>query len=264
MKTNENTIFEGLLLCNEPVVVNNIGKHDLKVYSPNLKDVVKTISKGLYERYYSFCNLSVSVLDRIDTDWIDKISKETTIDLRKQDGFFQFMFLGEIINKKTFLNSILFFTRETWKVEMSPEYRLISENGNIINSKNYKDYQRAVTIAIGDKDRKEASEIQDVQEKSKYQTKMEEARDRTDKRLRELTGKGLNESDNSLDLLDLISILSSKSNLNIVEIWKLNIYQFDNQFKRSRIADDVNLGVRRILAGASEKDVGLKNLYCKI
>lgn len=55
---------------------------------------------------------------------------------------------------------------------------------------------------------------------------------------------------------DLVSVLAANgNNLNILNIWDLNMYQFNNQFNRMKMIEDYDIGIRSLLAGATGEDV---------
>lgn len=68
------------------------------------------------------------------------------------------------------------------------------------------------------------------------------------KRINEKLGK--DPDDDKVTFVDLVSVLAAKhSNLNIMNVWDLTYFQFDNQFKRMQLVDNYDLSVRQILAG---------------
>jgi hypothetical protein len=65
--------------------------------------------------------------------------------------------------------------------------------------------------------------------------------------------------DDEITFHDLISVLAANSkSVNILNVWDLNIYQFNNQFTRMKMIEDYDIGIRSILAGAKSEDVKLK------
>lgn len=66
-----------------------------------------------------------------------------------------------------------------------------------------------------------------------------------------------NESEIYFD--DLISTLAANGNgLNILNIWNLTLYQFNNQFNRMKMIEDYEINIRQLLAGAKPEEVDLK------
>jgi hypothetical protein len=95
---------------------------------------------------------------------------------------------------------------------------------------------------------KKAKEIADLQR---------EARE-TINRIKGKTGGTLNFS-------DLISAFCSYSkNINILNVWEMTIFQFDNQFKRMQIVNDYEIGIQSLLHGADSKKVNIKHFISKL
>ena len=66
-------------------------------------------------------------------------------------------------------------------------------------------------------------------------------------------------------LIDLISVLASKhNNLNIMNIWELNYFQFNDQFQRMQLIENYDMSVRQLLAGVDKKHVNLEHYIKKI
>jgi hypothetical protein len=75
-----------------------------------------------------------------------------------------------------------------------------------------------------------------------------------------------NDSDGEpLTFADLVSILSANgNNINLLNVWDLNFYQFNNQFNRMKMLEDYDISIRSLLAGAKAEDVDLKHWMSKI
>ena len=73
-------------------------------------------------------------------------------------------------------------------------------------------------------------------------------------------------SDNdNLNFADLTSILAANGNgINIINVWDLTFYAFNNQFARMKMLEDYDISIRSLLAGADSKDVDLKHWMIKI
>lgn len=77
-----------------------------------------------------------------------------------------------------------------------------------------------------------------------------------------LKGKSkLKNKKNEVTFNDLISVLASngENGLNILNIWNLTIYQFQDQFARMQMIEDFDMNFRQLLAGAKKEDVDLKH-----
>jgi len=71
--------------------------------------------------------------------------------------------------------------------------------------------------------------------------------------------------EDSLTLFDLISVLASNSNnLNILNIWDLSIFQFNDQFNRMQMIEEYEININSLLHGADSKKINLKHYLRKI
>lgn len=78
------------------------------------------------------------------------------------------------------------------------------------------------------------------------------------RKLNQRLGRKIDED--KITLSDLISVLASKhNNLNIMNIWDLTYYQFDNQFKRMQLIENYDIGVRQLLAVGPFGGIDTKN-----
>lgn len=67
-------------------------------------------------------------------------------------------------------------------------------------------------------------------------------------------------NNNIISFEDLVSVLAANGNgLNILNIWDLTMYQFNNQFSRMQMIEDYNINIRQLLAGAKKEDMVLKH-----
>ncbi|MCF7755569.1 hypothetical protein KQ941_14040 [Paenibacillus xylanexedens] len=78
------------------------------------------------------------------------------------------------------------------------------------------------------------------------------------RRVREL--KESSSSEDALTFTDLISILSSNANgINILNVFDLNFFQFNDQFNRMKLLDDYEVNIQALLHGADSKSIKLKH-----
>ena len=60
-------------------------------------------------------------------------------------------------------------------------------------------------------------------------------------------------------MTDLIGSLTTKTSLNIVDVWQLSYYTFNDQFRRMRLLEQYSAGLQSIMAGADPKKIKLKD-----
>lgn len=66
--------------------------------------------------------------------------------------------------------------------------------------------------------------------------------------------------DSQLDFFDLVGSLAAGGNgLNIINIWDITYYAFNDQFKRMQMREEYDNGVRSLLAGAKPEKIKLKH-----
>src|SRR5690606_21994752 len=76
---------------------------------------------------------------------------------------------------------------------------------------------------------------------------------------------GREPDDDRIEFADLVSVLAAKHpNLNIVNVWELTYFQFNNQFQRMQLIESYDFGVRQILAGFDKDKVKLQHYIKKI
>lgn len=87
------------------------------------------------------------------------------------------------------------------------------------------------------------------------------------KKAREIVAKVKNAEDNNepLTLADLVSILCANgNNINLLNVWDLTFYQFNNQFNRMKMLEDYDINIRSLMAGADPSKIELKHWMSKI
>ena len=82
-----------------------------------------------------------------------------------------------------------------------------------------------------------------------------------------LKGRQLLQKKSGLEVTfeDLISVMAANGNgLNVLNVWELTLYQFNNQFSRMQMIEDYDINIRSLLAGAKKEDIQLKHYIRKI
>ena len=60
-------------------------------------------------------------------------------------------------------------------------------------------------------------------------------------------------------MADLVASLTINSALDIVNVWSISYYAFNDQFKRMRILEQYSTGLQSIMAGADPKKIKLQD-----
>jgi phenylalanyl-tRNA synthetase alpha subunit len=74
-----------------------------------------------------------------------------------------------------------------------------------------------------------------------------------------------NKKESSLEFYDLVaSLAAGGNNLNIINVWDLTYYAFNDQFRRMQMKEEYENNVQSLLAGADSKKIKLKHWIRKI
>ncbi len=65
--------------------------------------------------------------------------------------------------------------------------------------------------------------------------------------------------ESKIEISDLVGSLTSRTSLNILEVWNISYYSFNDQFKRMRILESYETGLQSLMAGADPKKIKLKD-----
>ncbi|TPG68902.1 hypothetical protein EEL31_10415 [Brevibacillus laterosporus] len=83
------------------------------------------------------------------------------------------------------------------------------------------------------------------------------------KRVQEVKARASQED--SLSLLDLISIIAANANgISIFNVFEMNMVQFNDQFNRMKLLDDYQVNIQALMHGADSKSIELKHWMTKI
>lgn len=248
-----NVDIEMRLLNGSPIFVNDIGY----VYALKLKEICD-IGLTLYNQFINLLCIEPNTLNNN----ADNISTfECLIEMCKQN-----------LEMKTFVSqAISVFLKKDILINIESSEIFIGENLleslkenkfekiSILTKDNYNDLKFIIKLQNG---------LCNSDEKNGYNPEDEKARqiiEKWKKSKQKISRQKNNDLNQNLNLIDLISILASNSNnLNLLNIWDLTIYQFNDQFARIKILDDYNINIKYLLAGAKSEDVNLKHWLCKI
>lgn len=223
-----NDNYEMKLLAGLPAYVDNV-----PVYSPRLKRIAK-IDDSVYSLYLYLC-----INENLNPIFMTHKCKFYNICHTYSEDMWDF-----------FVQALEFFTGEIFcKHKQDGENFLISEN-SVLHKNNFDEFVNLVKFANGFSDEKENK----IKRNAELDRKIEEAKRKINERLNKKEELG-----NDIRIIDLVSVLASKHhNLNIINIWRLNIYQFNDQFKQMQLIENYDIGIRQLLAGADKKDVKLE------
>lgn len=85
------------------------------------------------------------------------------------------------------------------------------------------------------------------------------------KKAKEKINKIKSKSDEDLNLSDLISAFAFyNKNTNLMDVFNMSMYQFNNQFQRMQIINDYEISIQSILHGADPQKVNIKHFASKI
>ncbi|MCK9577531.1 MAG: hypothetical protein M0R51_16625 [Clostridia bacterium] len=165
---------------------------------------------------------------------------------------------SDILNE--FTNAIKFFFKED-KIKIlggDIQSTIFPENKNkLINRDNWLQYCKVVNIqncvnkTLDDDYNPKSSKAREIAEKLR--------------KAREKINKIKSKNNEQLDFSDLISCLATNgNNLNLLNIFNLTMYQFNDQFKRMQMFEEYDINIRSLLAGADKDKIDLKHWISKI
>lgn len=225
------------LLAGHPIYVDRI-----PIYSPKLSNIA-LIDEDVYNSYLCIC-LSMGVnkslnFPQVYEDIFDNISLSYPDEVLEMFYLALEFFTGEIFTKQKHLEQIYFASEKS-----------------VLYKDNYNQFYNILKLVNGMEDEKPTT----IKRNTELDKKIEEAKKRINQKLNKST-----DDNSNIQLKDLISVLASKhNNLNIINVWDLNIYQFNDQFKRMQLIDNYDIGIRSLLAGADKKNIQLEHYIKKI
>lgn len=185
------------------------------------------------------------------------VSKDEVLKMIEQEiSPFNFLFINSIYKedfKTEFVEALRFFVKED--ILILPEIEAICignfEDGRMLTEQNFTElqdilkFQNFIQSEVIKYTGEDEAAALIKQKLAKGREKVEKA-----KRSRE---------ESNIELTDLISSLSINSSLNMLEVWDLSYYTFNDQFKRMRILEQYNTGLQSIMAGADPKKIKLQD-----
>ena len=195
------------------------------MYSPVLRDIFDV---GEFE--YSFY-LQLCVLENLNIKVDSQNKYDVLINIHDKD----------FINMH--LEALKFFTRHEFiKMEYQGDIIFVS-NEIVLSRYNYNTFIDCIKLANC------ITETKVIKRNLELDRKIAEAKAKIKKQLNK---ENLNDDD--ITLKDLVSVLTAKHpSLNLLNVWDVNIYQFNDQFKRMQLIENYDIGIRSLLAGANKK-----------
>lgn len=224
-----------------------------KFYPPKLKEIV---DYGFVTFLQKAALLSINILEQENTEdkkydlrdsWRILLSDPSNL-VQIQTAIAIFIKELVLVHPETLEITIIDFND---KQEMNFTNRIISSDNC-----NYLVRLIAMSLCMKDKDlatstKQESESVRRIKEKlAKYKEKLR----KLDK-----------ESDESLDLSDIIEIVISKNfGINFLNVWELTYFALYEMFMRMQVNEAYDIGVKSLLAGAKSEDVKLKPWLSKL
>lgn len=244
------------LLRGKPFTLDKIGT----LYPLSL-DEISDIGETKYYQY-----LSIATFDAKEVQNIKDNSEK--IELSTFELILTNFLYGEnnADFKENFIKSLSLFFRE--EVTFVKEYAIFvlgleSSNPRVINNKNYE----LVKYVL-----KKQNCLLPYEENKKYNPASDRAREimlkikQTQEDLEKIKRKEQEQTNDSLTLFDLVSILCSngENGINILNVWDLTFFQFENQFKRLQMIEEYDVNIQALLHGADSNKIQLNHWMGKI
>lgn len=232
-------------LANKPINIENLGN----IYSPTL-DKIAEISEDKYNYYLSILLFEINQIKNNfnDEDCQKIVDNYTVFEFMSQKSLYDESF------RSLMLDALSFFFCEEVKFYNGVFY--FDEN-RVFNNENFKQMRYILKFQNCIEDKKD-NEEKFVNDKAReIAEKLKQAKEKINK-IKAKQGE-------VLSLFDLISAFSANSkNTGILDVWKLSIYQFNDQFKRMQIIEEYDINIRSLLAGADPKKINIEHWAKKI
>lgn len=249
--------IKGKALANLPCNINNIS-----IYPLTLRQIMDVSEK---KYYYYLKILTITAKDLLNAS--DELDDKDIEVIKKMNNFDTLMI--NFSTNTTFQENILqafslFLCKNHEKVNFISDGRGMyfyiedEKKNKIINRQNFDDIIQVIKIQ---------NSVEYDEEKYNPTNKNVANFIKKMNKLKRKTENIKIKNGDSLELLDLISILASKGNgLNIINIWDLNMYMFKDQLVRLQLNE--NYSIQKYLLGNSfaGASIDLKNntYFCKI
>lgn len=223
------------------------------IYSPTLEEI-EEITEDMYYKYV----LAISI-GKENLSNVDDMGKLEDYDLLvyyfQENGN---TYCSKCDSRKNIFNGLYLFTRQSFYfAEIDGELTFISMDNPsfVINRGNYGEFRNIIkTLAC----------IPTKQEQKYASEKAKEIADKI-RKSKQIVNKSKGNTEDLLELSDLISVfVANNGNYNLLNVWTLTFWQFQNQFKRMQMLEEYDINIRSLLAGADQKKIDLKHYLRKI
>lgn len=221
-------INETALLANLPIYVDNI-----PIYSPILREIAKM---GMEEYNTVLC------LATYNKNYIKEPSECSNFELLRSN-----------YNNKEFANyhqqALEFFTHHKFEpINYQNNFYLYdSENKYFIFENNYNNFINAICISCCNEEIKNEEDLDEFDKRCLA----------AEKKIREIQNKDENDEITFNDLVSYVANITG-NDLNIINIWDLNIFQFRNQLNVGQTKENFYMNFRKYLVGVDPKDLEMK------
>lgn len=238
----------GRLLSGKPFPIRN----GLKLYQFQLGEIVDL---G-YDEYIKCINILTFDMEDIKKDvdedmrtYFDDVTLYDYIMLScKRSKEFEIEYTKAM---SLFISDEVIFDKVNEKL-VAKKNNIIIESQDLELIKKYIKLQNCITESI----EKEIEEKYDIADNDLAKKFLERIK-KDNQKVKELKQKEGNE--NNIDIFDIISGISvSAPSLNILDIWKLTIYQIYNQLSRNQKKEKYELDLKSLLAGAKAENIDIE------
>lgn len=234
------------LLSKKPIVVDRV-----PIYPISIDD----ISSIGFMRYNS--ELRLLCLNKDDVQSL--LGKDIS-----QVGVYGYL-VGNALNDTELMNMIIFWfsilTHEEITFQIETFSFMVGNNVAVINMNNFDEIQSIIRSRNGLVDYEDEIDNPANEAAKKLLERRKEERMKRKKARKQGDN---DDSDDGLNLSDLVSILASGLRLPLSSVMDYDIYQFNNQFNRLKIIDDYEVSVQALLHGAKKDDIHFTHWITKI
>lgn len=164
-------------------------------------------------------------------------------------------------DESTLMDDIILVLQYIFKAEVvfDMEYAcfFVGEDG-VLSQENFQEFQSIIKKRNCLENIEEDRENPDNEMARRLLEKRRKTREKLEK------AKQGDDEGNGLTIVDLISIFAEAERMYIEDVFKYDIFQFNNQFSRMKIFKDYEVNIQALLAGAKSEDIDMQHWLSKI